>query len=82
VLGRLLVLVFALAQGLFPLGVAATLVMGLGTAITVATIATFAVGAKGFAVRVASQRAGYGALAMRGLECALPPLSWDSACCC
>jgi nickel/cobalt exporter len=70
--GAILVLVFALAQGLFPLGVAATLVMGLGTAITVATIATFAVGAKGLALRVASasQRAGYAALAMRGLECA------------
>jgi nickel/cobalt transporter (NicO) family protein len=68
--GPILVLVFALAQGLFPLGVAATLVMGLGTAITVATIATFAVGAKGLALRVASQRASYGALAMRGLECA------------
>jgi nickel/cobalt exporter len=68
--GAILVLVFALAQGLFPLGVAATLVMGLGTAITVATIATFAVGAKGLALRVVSQRAGYAALAMRGLECA------------
>jgi nickel/cobalt exporter len=44
--------------------------MGLGTAITVATIAAFAVGAKGLALRVVSRRAGYGALAMRGLECA------------
>ena len=38
--GAILVLVFALAQGLFWAGVAATFVMGLGTAITVATIAT------------------------------------------
>src|SRR5215469_14433256 len=68
--GAILVLVFALAQGLFPLGVAATLVMGLGTAITVAAIATFAVLAKGIAQRVAHQRAGYGTLMMRGLECA------------
>jgi nickel/cobalt exporter len=68
--GAILVLVFALAQGLFPLGVAATLVMGLGTAITVAAIATFAVCAKGVAQRVADQRAGYGTLLMRGLECA------------
>jgi nickel/cobalt transporter (NicO) family protein len=45
------------------------LVMGLGTAITVAAIATFAVGAKGLAFRVVRQRAGYGALAVRGLEC-------------
>jgi nickel/cobalt transporter (NicO) family protein len=68
--GAILVLVFALAQGLFPLGVAATVVMGLGTAITVAAIATFAVCAKGMAQRVAGQRAGYGTLLMRGLECA------------
>jgi nickel/cobalt transporter (NicO) family protein len=68
--GAILVLVFALAQGLFPLGVAATLVMGLGTAIAVATIATFAVGAKGLALRVVDQRAGCAALALRGLECA------------
>jgi ABC-type nickel/cobalt efflux system permease component RcnA len=37
--GAILVLVFALAQGLFWAGIAATFVMGLGTAITVATIA-------------------------------------------
>ena len=36
--GAILVLVFALAQGLFWAGIAATFVMGLGTAITVATI--------------------------------------------
>jgi hypothetical protein len=47
--GAFLILVFALAQGLFPLGVAATLVMGLGSAITMAAIATFAVSAKGLA---------------------------------
>jgi nickel/cobalt transporter (NicO) family protein len=68
--GAILVLVFALAQGLFPLGVAATLVMGLGTAITVAAIATFAVCARGMAQKLARQRAGYGVLLMRGLECA------------
>jgi nickel/cobalt transporter (NicO) family protein len=68
--GAILVLVFALAQGLFPLGVAATFAMGLGTAITVTAIATFAVGAKGLALRFARQRAGYGVLLMRGLECA------------
>ena len=42
--GAIIVLVFALAQGLFWAGVAATFVMGLGTAITVAAIATLAVG--------------------------------------
>ena len=38
--GAILVLVFALAQGLFWAGVVATFIMGLGTAITVAVIAT------------------------------------------
>ena len=43
--GAILVLVFSLAQGLFLAGIAATFVMGLGTAITVATIAVVAVSA-------------------------------------
>ena len=42
--GAIIVLVFALAQGLFWIGVASTFAMGLGTAITVAAIATLAVG--------------------------------------
>jgi ABC-type nickel/cobalt efflux system permease component RcnA len=66
--GAILVLVFALAQGLFWAGVAATFVMGLGTAITVAAIATLAVGAKSLAQKVASSRSGYGMLALRGIE--------------
>jgi len=66
--GAILVLVFALAQGLFWAGVAATFVMGIGTAITVATIATIAVGARGVAEKMAASRPGYGTLAMRGLE--------------
>jgi nickel/cobalt transporter (NicO) family protein len=66
--GALLVLVFALTQGLFWAGAAATFVMGIGTAITVAVIATLAVGARGVAAKVASSRAGWGTLAMRGIE--------------
>ena len=66
--GAILVLVFALAQGLFWAGVAATFVMGIGTAITVATIATIAVSAKGIARRLAAGREGGGVLVMRGLE--------------
>jgi nickel/cobalt exporter len=66
--GAILVLVFALAQGLFWAGVAATFVMALGTAITVAAIATIAVGARSFAARFASSQSGYGMLAMRGIE--------------
>lgn len=66
--GAILVLVFALAQGLFWAGVAATLVMGLGTAITVAAIAIVAVSAKGLAQRFASGRDGGGTVVMRGIE--------------
>jgi nickel/cobalt exporter len=66
--GAILVLVFALAQGLFWAGAAATFVMGIGTAITVAAIATIAVGARGLAEKMASSRPGYGTLAMRGIE--------------
>jgi ABC-type nickel/cobalt efflux system permease component RcnA len=66
--GAILVLVFALAQGLFWAGIAATLAMGLGTAITVATIAVIAVSAKDLARRLSSGREGGGALFMRGVE--------------
>jgi nickel/cobalt transporter (NicO) family protein len=66
--GAILVLVFALAQGLFWAGVAATFVMGLGTAITVAAIATMAVAAKSLAGKIASGRSGYGMLTLRGIE--------------
>jgi nickel/cobalt exporter len=68
--GAILVLVFALAQGLFWAGVASTFIMGLGTAITVAAIATLAVGARGLAQRFASARPGPGMLVLRGLEVA------------
>jgi ABC-type nickel/cobalt efflux system permease component RcnA len=66
--GAILVLVFALAQGLFWAGVTATFVMGLGTAITVATIAAMAVSAKDLARRLSAGREGGGALVMRGVE--------------
>ncbi len=66
--GAILVLVFALAQGMLWAGVAATFVMGLGTAITVAAIATLAVGARELAQRFAGSQSGYGMLALRGIE--------------
>ncbi|MGA2290739.1 nickel/cobalt transporter [Bradyrhizobium sp.] len=66
--GAILVLVFALAQGLFWAGIAATFVMGLGTAITVAAIAVLAVSAKGLARRLGGAGEGGGALFMRGVE--------------
>ena len=66
--GAILVLVFALAQGLFWVGAASTFVMGLGTFITVAAIASIAVGARSWAQRIAGARSSYGTLAMRGIE--------------
>jgi nickel/cobalt exporter len=66
--GAILVLVFSLAQGLFWAGVVSTFIMGLGTAITVAAIATIAVGAKAWAGHLAHASSGYGMLAMRGIE--------------
>jgi ABC-type nickel/cobalt efflux system permease component RcnA len=66
--GAILVLVFALAQGLFWAGIAATFVMGLGTAITVAVIAVVAVSAKDLARRLSKGRDSKGVLIMRGIE--------------
>jgi nickel/cobalt exporter len=66
--GAIIVLVFALAQGLFWAGVAATFVMGLGTAITVALIATLAVAFRSAAKQLAGSRSGYGMLLLRGIE--------------
>lgn len=63
-------LVFALAQGIFWIGVGATFVMGVGTAITVATIATVAVMARGIAGKFAEAKPGVGMIALRGLETA------------
>lgn len=66
--GAIIVLVFALAQGLFWIGVASTFVMGIGTAITVTAIATLAVAARRFAGRLAAAKPGAGMLILRGVE--------------
>lgn len=50
--GALVVLVFSLSQGLLAAGIAAVLLMGLGTALTVSVLASVAVGAKGLAQRL------------------------------
>jgi nickel/cobalt exporter len=68
--GAIIVLVFALAQGLFWIGVASTFVMGLGTAITVAAIATLAVAARELAGKLAKAKPGFGVILLRGLETA------------
>ena len=68
--GALIVLVFALSQGMFWAGVASTFVMALGTAITVAALAALAVGAKDIARRLARGNDRRGGQVMLGLELA------------
>jgi nickel/cobalt exporter len=65
--GAIVVLVFALAQGLFAAGVAAAFAMALGTALTTGAIATFAVFAKALALRLAGGR-GSGETVIAGIE--------------
>ena len=80
--GAILVLVFALAQGMLWAGVAATFVMGLGTAITVAAIATVAVGARELAA--GSPRRNPATACWRCAASKPPPpsSSWLSVPCC
>jgi nickel/cobalt exporter len=66
--GALLVLVFALAQGLFFAGVAAVAAMSLGTAITTGALAATAVYAKDIAVRFAAGEDTRAALVARLFE--------------
>ncbi|MFC3695126.1 nickel/cobalt transporter [Chenggangzhangella methanolivorans] len=66
--GAIVTLVFALGQGIFWAGVAATFAMAIGTAATVAAIAALAVGAKATALRIASARPGIGSAVVAGLE--------------
>ncbi len=54
--GAILVLIFALTQGLFWAGVGATFAMAMGTAITVSSLAVMAVGSRDLAVRFAGSR--------------------------
>jgi ABC-type nickel/cobalt efflux system permease component RcnA len=57
--GAILVLVFALTQGLFWAGVAATFAMAFGTAITVAVLATLALGSRELALRLGGANAAW-----------------------
>lgn len=66
--GAIIVLVFALAQGVFPLGIAATFAMALGTAVTTGALAALAVLAKGTALRLAAGRGERAALLVGALE--------------
>jgi nickel/cobalt transporter (NicO) family protein len=65
--GALVVLVFALAQGVFWAGIASTFLMALGTGLAVALLAALAVSAKGIARRISTgddRRAGQVMLAV------------------
>jgi len=66
--GAILVLVFALAQGLFAAGVAATFAMSLGTALTTGALAWAAVFAKALAMRLAAGDDSRVVLAARAFE--------------
>lgn len=69
--GAIFILVFALSQGIFAVGIVATFAMALGTAITVTTIALIAVLGKEFAVRLLKTRGGGQlGLAVLGIEVA------------
>jgi nickel/cobalt transporter (NicO) family protein len=66
--GALIVLVFSISQGLLLAGIAATLVMGLGTALTVASLAVLAVSARKTAFMLSGADSPMGRKLMRGVE--------------
>ncbi len=66
--GAILVLVFAMGQGLFAAGVAATFAMAVGTAVTTGALAWTAVFAKSAAMRLAAGENSRLALVARGFE--------------
>lgn len=66
--GAIIILVFALSQDMFWTGIGSALMMGAGTAITIAAIATLAVCARNLAGRMTDARPGRGALVMKGIE--------------
>jgi ABC-type nickel/cobalt efflux system permease component RcnA len=66
--GAIIVLVFALAQGLVIAGVASAYAMALGTGTTVAALALLALGARGLAARLIERRATWALAALKGIE--------------
>jgi len=66
--GAILVLVFALSQGIFWAGIVATLAMSLGTALTTGVLGAFAVLFKNIAVGISGQGSSRAALVLKGLE--------------
>jgi nickel/cobalt transporter (NicO) family protein len=72
--GAILILVFTLAQGVFWAGVAATLLMSVGTAATTAALAATAVYARRRAERLSARGTRWTGVALRGLELAAAAL--------
>lgn len=68
--GALIVLVFALSQGIYWAGIVSAYLMGLGTAFSVAILATLALGARDLALRFAGADSRTGRTIMSGLELA------------
>jgi nickel/cobalt exporter len=66
--GAIIVLVFAVAQGIFLIGVLSAFAMGAGVAITVTAIALLAVFGKGLAVRLTGAMGGRSELMLRAIE--------------
>ncbi|HUC60326.1 MAG TPA: nickel transporter [Alphaproteobacteria bacterium] len=66
--GAILVLLFTLGQGIFAVGIAAAVVMALGTALTVASLALFTVVSRAAAVRLARRKSRWEGLLERALE--------------
>ncbi len=66
--GAVLILVFALSQGVFAAGIAATLAMAAGTALTTGALASLAVFAKRLALSLAARRGAGGAAILGGFE--------------
>jgi nickel/cobalt transporter (NicO) family protein len=66
--GAILVLVFAMAQGLFAAGVAAAFAIAIGTAVTTGALAWMAVFAKSAAMRLAAGESSRLALVAKGFE--------------
>jgi nickel/cobalt transporter (NicO) family protein len=66
--GAIILLVFALTQGLFAIGAASVAVMAIGTAMGTSLFALLAVKSKQLALRIAGGRSGTGRVVLLGLE--------------
>lgn len=66
--GAVIVLVFALGEGLFPWGVASSYVMGIGTGLTVAILASLAAGSARTAERMSTAERRWPGRLLKGAE--------------